>query len=151
MSQEPNVLVLHGPNLNLLGAREPHIYGCTTLAAIDEMLQRRGKELGLQVRCLQSNHEGQLVEFIQGNSDWADVIITNPAAFTHYSIALRDALEATGKPVIEVHLSNIYAREEFRHHSVVAPIARGQICGFGHVGYLLALEAARALIPEGSA
>jgi 3-dehydroquinate dehydratase-2 len=144
------VLVLHGPNLNLLGKRRPGIYGRKTLAAIDLMLHKRGKELGLEVRCFQSNHEGQLVELIQGNCEWADAIVINAAALTHYSVALRDALEASEKPVIEVHLSNIYAREQFRHHSVVAPIARGQICGFGHVSYLLALEAARAIIAEGA-
>jgi 3-dehydroquinate dehydratase-2 len=151
MRKQSKVLVLHGPNLNLLGARRPEIYGRKTLAAIDRMLQKRGKELGLEVRCFQSNHEGQLVDLIQANSEWADAIIINAGALTHYSLALRDALEASEKPVIEVHLSNIYAREKFRHHSVLAPVARGQICGFGHLSYLLALEAARDVIAGGAA
>ncbi|MBP2663939.1 MAG: yqhS [Firmicutes bacterium] len=140
------VLVLHGPNLNLLGKREPEIYGATTLENINEMLNARAAALGLEVVIIQTNYEGKLVDAIQQAQDNYACIIINPAAFTHYSIAVRDALAAVRVPAIEVHLSNIYRREEFRHHSVIAPIAIGQIAGFGANSYLLALEAASYLI-----
>lgn len=135
------VLVLNGPNLNLLGTREPEIYGSTTLADIDEMLQKRGAEAGIAVDCFQSNHEGALVDKIQAANHNYDYIIFNAAAFTHYSIAIRDAIAAIEVPVIEVHISNIHQREEFRHTSVLAPVAMGQICGLGVESYLAALEA----------
>lgn len=135
------VLVLHGPNLNLLGTREPEIYGSATLEDINEMLRRRAQEAGLGIDFLQSNHEGVLVEAIQQARGKYAYIIFNAAAFTHYSIALRDAIAAAGVPVIEVHISNVHQREEFRHHSVLAPVALGQVCGLGVASYLAALEA----------
>ncbi|MCX5757274.1 MAG: type II 3-dehydroquinate dehydratase [Candidatus Hydrogenedentes bacterium] len=140
-----NVLVLHGPNLNLLGTREPEVYGRETLAAIDAMLEDEGRKLGVDVRTFQSNIEGELVTAIQDARGWADAIVINPAAYTHTSVALRDAIAAVGIPTIEVHLSNVYARELFRHHSYIAPVAVGQICGFGAEGYRLALIAASRL------
>ncbi|MEF3273831.1 MAG: type II 3-dehydroquinate dehydratase [Chloroflexus sp.] len=134
------VLVIHGPNLNMLGRREPHIYGTMTLSAINEALQERGAAAGIDVRCIQSNHEGELVDAIQTHGWEAMGIIINPGALTHYGLSLRDALAMITAPIIEVHLSNVYQREAFRHTSVIAPIARGQITGLGWRGYLLALE-----------
>ena len=136
-----NVLVLHGPNLNLLGTREPEIYGSATLANINEMLKKRAEEAGIGIDFLQSNHEGVLVDAVQAARGKYDYIIFNAAAFTHYSIALRDAIAAVEVPVIEVHISNIHQREAFRHTSVLAPVALGQICGLGVASYLAALEA----------
>ena len=136
-----NVLVLHGPNLNLLGTREPEIYGSATLADINEMLNKRAEEAGIGIDFLQSNHEGVLVDAVQAARGKYDYIIFNAAAFTHYSIALRDAIAAVEVPVIEVHISNIHQREAFRHTSVLAPVALGQICGLGVASYLAALEA----------
>lgn len=136
-----NVLVLHGPNLNLLGTREPEIYGSATLADINEMLKKRAVEAGIGIDFLQSNHEGVLVDAVQAARGKYDYIIFNAAAFTHYSIALRDAIAAVEVPVIEVHISNIHQREAFRHTSVLAPVALGQICGLGVASYLAALEA----------
>ncbi|HML34314.1 type II 3-dehydroquinate dehydratase [Sporomusa sphaeroides] len=140
------ILVLHGPNLNFLGKREPDIYGATTLEDINTMLQERAEGLGLELTVIQTNHEGVMIDAIQQAQGQYACIIINPAAFTHYSIAVRDALAAVSVPAIEVHLSNIYRREEFRHHSVVSPIAVGQIAGFGANSYLLALEAAAGLL-----
>lgn len=142
MTDKPNVLVLHGPNLNLLGTREPGIYGRHTLANIDQELRRRALEMGATIETLQSNHEGVIIDAIHNAAGKFDVIIINPGAFTHYSIAIRDALAAVSIPAIEVHLSNIYTRDPFRQHSVIAGVAVGQIAGFGKDSYLLALEAA---------
>ncbi len=135
-----NVLILHGPNLNLLGIREPEIYGALTLEDINRALAARGREAGLTLDFFQSNHEGALVDAVQGARGKYEFIILNAAAYTHYSIALRDAIAAVEVPVIEVHLSNIHRREAFRHRSVIAPVVMGQICGFGADSYLAALE-----------
>ena len=134
------ILVIHGPNLNMLGSRQTAVYGDKTLVEIDSLLQKRARELGVELETLQSNHEGALVDFIQEKSPEAAGIIINPGALTHYGLSLRDALADTSLPVIEVHLSNIHAREEFRQQSVIAPIARGQISGLGWRGYIAALE-----------
>ena len=135
------ILVLHGPNLNLLGEREPEVYGRTTLSEIDTRLRELGRARAFEVECFQSNHEGALIDRIQAARKTHQAIVINPGGLTHTSVSLRDALAATGLPVIEVHLSNVHAREEFRHRSLVAPIALGQICGLGAKGYELALEA----------
>jgi 3-dehydroquinate dehydratase-2 len=135
-----NILVLHGPNLNALGRRQPEIYGHTTLAQIDDALRQRAAIAGATLQTFQSNHEGALIEFIQAEGWVADGVIINPGALTHYGLALRDALASLSAPIVEVHLSNVYKREPFRHTSVVAPIATGQIAGLGWRGYLLALE-----------
>ena len=134
------ILVMNGPNLNLLGTREPEIYGSLTLADIHERLRQRANEADLDIEFMQSNHEGALVDAIQRGRRTADYIILNAGAFTHYSIALRDAIAAVNVPVIEVHLSNIHQREEFRHKSVIAPVVLGQIAGFGAESYMAALE-----------
>jgi 3-dehydroquinate dehydratase-2 len=140
------VLVLHGPNLNLLGEREPNIYGSVTLEEINKELNALASQSDVELRVVQSNHEGEIVETIQNARHWADVIIINPAAYTHTSVAIRDALSAISTPTIEVHLSNIHAREGFRQASHISPVAVGQITGFGKNSYLLALRAA-TLIP----
>ena len=147
----PRVLVVNGPNLNLLGTREPAVYGRATLPDIEADLVAQGAALGLQVDTFQSNHEGALIDRVHAARSEARVIIVNAGGYTHTSIALRDALAAVGLPVIEVHLSNVAAREEFRHRSLIAPISVGQIVGLGAFGYRLALEAAANLIVKGTA
>ncbi len=143
------ILVLHGPNLNMLGSREPEIYGKTTLEQINTRLQRLAGSLGGEVEAFQSNSEGELIDLIQKKGAASDGLIVNLGAFTHYSIALRDAISWLAKPTIEVHISNIYAREPFRHTSVTAPVCRGMITGLGWRGYLFALEALLGLLQEG--
>jgi len=135
------ILFLNGPNLNLLGQREPEVYGRTTLGEIEAKVREKARKLGVDVEFRQSNLEGELVDWIQQAKKQFDVIVLNAAAYTHTSIALRDAIVATKVPTIEIHLSNIHAREEFRHKSLIAPVCRGQILGFGVDSYLLALEA----------
>jgi len=136
-----HILVIHGPNLDLLGKREIDIYGKVTLAEINEAIKQKARELGCQVRIKQSNSEGEIVSFISETRDWTDALIINPAAYTHTSVAIRDAILAVGIPAVEVHLSNIYQREGFRQKSLVAGVCRGQIAGFGLQSYVLALEA----------
>jgi 3-dehydroquinate dehydratase-2 len=143
------ILVLHGPNLNMLGTREPTIYGKTTLQQINDRLRRLAASLESEVETFQSNSEGELIDIIQQNGPAIDGLIVNLGAYTHYSLALRDAIADLAKPTIEVHLSNIYAREPFRHNSVTAPVCRGMITGLGWRGYVLALEALVGLLQEG--
>jgi len=138
--QHGRVLVLNGPNLNLLGQREPDVYGETTLAQIDASLIALGRELQIEVECLQSNHEGELVDAIQAAPERFDGIVINAGAYTHTSVALRDAFGGVGIPFVEVHISNVYAREEFRHHSLLSSLAAGVVVGFGPTSYMLGLR-----------
>ena len=139
------ILILHGPNLNLLGTREPEVYGSMTLDEINEKLIALGKELGAEVACLQSNHEGALIDALHDARTWASGVVFNPGGYTHTSVALRDAVSAIQVPVIDVHLSNAYAREEFRHTSLISAVCKGKISGLGWKSYALAL---RALVDE---
>ncbi|HIX83927.1 MAG TPA: type II 3-dehydroquinate dehydratase [Candidatus Megamonas gallistercoris] len=145
-----SILVIHGPNLNLLGTREPEIYGSMTMQNINDDLQKQADEAGVKIDFFQSNHEGEIIDMLHNARGRYDYIILNAGAYTHYSIAIRDALAAIEIPTIEVHISNIHQREEFRHHSVIAPVVVGQICGFGLDSYKAALYVAiRKLQKEG--
>lgn len=144
--RESTVLVIHGPNLNMLGKREPRIYGTQTLADIDREVKQLGTALGLSVETFQSNHEGAIVDRIQDCFGTIHGLVINPGAYTHTSVAIRDALLLLDVPIIEIHLSNIYKREDFRHKSMIAAVATGQITGFGAEGYLLALRALAGLV-----
>ncbi len=144
-----NILVIHGPNLNLLGKREPDIYGSFTLDDINKRLSALASELGVEVSFFQSNHEGELVEKIQNAMGQYQAIVINPGAYTHTSVALRDAISGAGIPTVETHISNIYKREDFRKHSYISAVAVGQITGFGQDSYLLALRAAAGIAQGG--
>lgn len=142
------VSVLHGPNLNMLGIRDPDIYGKANFETVNRRIEEYAASIGVEVTIFQSNSEGALIDAIQDAVAWAEAIVINAGAFTHYSYAIRDALADSRLPVVEVHLSNIHAREEFRHKSVIAPIATGQIAGFGVQSYILAIEAVKNLVDE---
>ncbi|RMH40602.1 MAG: type II 3-dehydroquinate dehydratase [Alphaproteobacteria bacterium] len=144
-----SILVINGPNLNLLGSREPGVYGTTTLEDIERLCAETAGRCGLQVACFQSNHEGAIIDAIHDARDRHRAIVINPGAYTHTSVAIRDAIAGVGLPAIEVHLSNIHARERFRHHSHIAPVAVGQITGLGPKGYVLAIEALADIINKG--
>jgi len=145
-SNRHNILVIHGPNLNMLGKREPEVYGNNTLENINNEISSKGSDLGLEVETFQSNHEGAIVEKLQNAMGKISGLIINPAAFTHTSVAIRDAVLLLNIPIIEVHLSNIYKRESFRHKSMLSDIVTGQIAGLGVIGYILALEAISSII-----
>ncbi len=142
------ILVIHGPNLNLLGTREVDVYGSVTIADINILMEKKAKDMNVSLNIVQSNHEGEIVEAIGNARGKFDAILINPAAYTHTSIAIRDAISAVNIPAVEIHLSNIYKREEFRHTSLVAPVAVGQISGFGEMSYVLGLEAIMGLLDK---
>ena len=142
------ILLINGPNLNLLGTRQPEIYGSMTLQDIVDKVTKRGQELGVEVVPFQANSDGEIIGFLQQNGPQADGIVANPGALTHYSLALRDAFESLQKPFVEVHISNIHAREEFRHHSVLADIAVAQVAGLGWRGYIAALDGLVGILQE---
>jgi len=142
------VSLIHGPNLNLLGKREPEFYGQDSFDELNRKIKQRAQQIDIEVRILQSNHEGEIIDALHEARDWADALIINPGAFTHYSYAIRDAITAVRLPAIEVHISNVHAREEFRRHSVIAPVVIGQIVGLGTFGYLLALDAVKNLVEQ---
>ena len=135
------ILILHGANLNLLGTREPEVYGSLTLESLNEKLIAEGQKMSVEITCQQSNHEGTLIDALHSANEWADGVVFNPAGYTHTSVALRDAIASIEIPVVEVHISNVYAREEFRHKSLVSAVCVGKISGFGWMSYKLALEA----------
>jgi len=149
-SQPLRIWVVHGPNLNLLGTREPEIYGAITLAELDRRIQTAAKEAGVEVECFQSNHEGEIAERLHAARDRAHGLLLNPAGLTHTSVVLRDALLATGLPAVEVHLSNVHAREDFRHRSLVADVVVGRVLGFGPASYLLGLQGLVAHLRAGA-
>jgi 3-dehydroquinate dehydratase-2 len=134
------ILILHGPNLNLLGTREPEVYGSATLEDLDNHLIELGKEFNVEVKCFQSNHEGALIDALQDARKWASGVVFNPGGYTHTSVALRDAISAIVIPVVEVHISNVYAREEFRHRSLVSAVCKGKVSGFGLMSYELGMR-----------
>ena len=142
------ILLINGPNLNLLGTRNPEVYGSMTLQDIVDRVTQRGEQLGTEIVAFQSNSEGAIIDFIQANAPAADGILINAGAFTHYSLAIRDAFEAVEKPFVEVHISNVHAREEFRHHSVLADIAVAQVAGLGWRGYIAALDSLVGILKE---
>ncbi|MCL4529360.1 MAG: type II 3-dehydroquinate dehydratase [Chloroflexi bacterium] len=142
------ILILHGPNLNLLGTREPEVYGAMTMDQINAKIIELGKELGAEVKCQQSNHEGALIDALHDARTWADGVVFNPGGYTHTSVALRDAISSIQIPVIEVHLSNVYAREEFRYQSMISAVCKGKIVGLGWRSYALALRALIEMIHE---
>ena len=144
------ILVIHGPNLHLLGRREPDVYGALSLDEINRRLEDAARSLGAELRIAQSNSEGEIVTLIGESPAWAQGILINPAAYTHTSVAIRDAIAAAALPAVEVHLSNIYRREPFRHHSFIAPVAAGQISGFGVESYLLGLQALCKIVSDSS-
>lgn len=143
-----SILLLHGPNLNLLGTREPDVYGSLSLDDINARIQSTGSEIGIEVRYLQSNHEGALIDALHDARNWASGVLFNPGGYTHTSIALRDAITAIGIPVVEVHLSNVYAREEFRHKSLISAVCKGKISGFGWHSYWLGLMALKEIMDD---
>jgi 3-dehydroquinate dehydratase II len=143
-----SILLLHGPNLNLLGAREPDVYGSLSIDDINARIQSAGRDIGIEVRCLQSNHEGVLIDALHEARNWAAGVIFNPGGYTHTSVALRDAIAAIGIPVVEVHLSNVDAREEFRHTSLISAVCKGKISGFGWHSYWLGLMALKEILGD---
>ncbi|MGO8673255.1 MAG: type II 3-dehydroquinate dehydratase [Capsulimonadaceae bacterium] len=147
-SSQIKISLIHGPNLNLLGIRDPDMYGKDDFQTVNKKIEQHAKAIGVEVKIQQSNIEGELINFIQDAISWADAIVINPGAFTHYSYAVRDAIADSRLPTIEVHLTNVHAREEFRRHSVISPVSTGQIVGFGPRSYMLALDAAKNLIEE---
>jgi len=142
------ISLIHGPNLNMLGVRDPDIYGKDDFETVNLRIEAHAKHLGIEVRIQQSNSEGAIIDFVQDAMSWADAIVINPGAYTHYSYAIRDAIGDSRLPTVEVHLTNVHAREEFRRHSVISPVATGQIVGFGPHSYLMALDAAKNLVEE---